>query len=139
MEASVLAEAEAFLNLARQRLSAEGWTGGEWVETGLRAALLRDGRRLLESLLNDPALPLRDDASRPGEKCTAGVPREVETLFGPLTLRRNYYHASDAQSGRYPLDDALKLCGPYTPALAQLMSRAGAQSGFESGSEDLRV
>ena len=90
MEASVLAEAEAFLNLARQRLSAEGWTGGEWVETGLRAALLRDGRRLLESLLNDPALPLRDDASRPGEKCTAGVSREVETLFGPLipTTRR---------------------------------------------------
>lgn len=139
MEASVLAEAEAFLSLARQRLSAEGWTGGEWVETGLRAALLRDGRRLLESLLNDPALPLRDDASRPGEKCTAAVPREVETLFGPLTLRRNYYHAADAQSGRYPLDDALKLSGPYTPALAQLMSRAGAQSGFESGSEDLRV
>jgi hypothetical protein len=139
VEASVLAEAEAFLNLARQRLSAEGWTGGEWVETGLRAALLQDGRRLLESLLNDPALPLRDDASRPGEKCTVGVPREVETLFGPLTLRRNYYHAVHAQSGRYPLDDALKLSGPYTPALAQLMSRAGAQSGFESGSEDLRV
>jgi len=37
------------------------------------------------------------------------------------------------------LDEALKLVGPYTPALAQLMSRAGAQTGFESGSEDLRV
>jgi hypothetical protein len=139
VEASVLAEAEAFLNLARRRLSAEGWSGSEWVETGLRAALLRDGRRLLESLLNDPALPLRDDASRPGEKCTAAVAREIETLFGPLTLRRNYYHPAATGQGRYPLDAALKLSGPYTPALAQLMSRAGAQSGFESGSEDLRV
>jgi hypothetical protein len=94
---------------------------------------------LLESLLHDPALPLRDDASRPGEKRTAAVSREIETLFGPLTLRRNYYHAAQTRSGRYPLDEALKLSGPYTPALAQLMSRAGAQSGFESGSEDLRI
>jgi hypothetical protein len=63
---SVLAEADAFLNLARQRLATEGWSGGDWVETGLRAALLRDGKGLLESLLNDPALPLPDDASRHG-------------------------------------------------------------------------
>ena len=48
MAASVTAEADAFLSLARQRLAAEGWTGSDWVETGLRAALLRDGRRLLE-------------------------------------------------------------------------------------------
>lgn len=139
MAASVTAEADAFLSLARQRLAAEGWTGSDWVETGLRAALLRDGRRRLENLLNEPTLPLADDVSRPGEKCTAAVAREVESLFGPLTLRRNYYHASATQTGRYPLDDALKLIGPYTPALAQLMSRAGAQTGFESGSEDLRV
>ena len=139
MAASVTAEADAFLSLARQRLAAEGWTGSDWVEIGLRAALLRDGRRLLENLLNDPTLPLSDDASHPGEKCTAAVAREVETLFGPLTLRRNYYHVATTQTGRYPLDAALKLIGPYTPALAQLMSRAGAQTGFESGSEDLRV
>jgi hypothetical protein len=137
--ASVTAEADAFLSLARRRLAAEGWTGSDWVETGLRAALLRDGRRLLESLLNDPALPQPDDASRPGEKCTPAVAREIATLFGPLTLRRNYYHTAAAQTGRYPLDAALRLVGPCTPALAQLMSRAAAQSGFESAAEDLRV
>jgi hypothetical protein len=137
--AAVASEAEAFLSLARQRLATEGWTSSDWVETGLRQALLQDGRRLLEGLLNDPALPRPGDASRPGEKCTACVEREIETLFGPLTLRRNYYHASAAGLGRYPLDAALKLVGPYTPALARLMSRAGAQTGFASGSEDLRV
>ena len=139
MAAAVATEVEAFLVLARERLTTEGWRGTDWVETGLRTALLLEGRRLLENLLNDPALPLPGDASRPGEKCTAGVAREIETLFGPLTVRRNYYHAAATGEGRYPLDAALKLAGPYTPALARLMSRAGAQTGFESGSEDLRV
>ena len=139
MAAAVASEAETFVNLARQRLATEGWVASEWVETGLRAALQQEGRRLLEGLLNDPTLPLADDASRPGEKCTRGVPRQVETLFGPLTLRRNYYHAAAAGTGRYPLDAALKLVGPYSPALARLMTRAGAQTGFASGSEDLRV
>lgn len=139
MAAAVVTEAETFLNLARRRLRTEGWSGSAWVETGLRTALLLDGRRLLADLLNDPTLPLPGDASRPGEKCTSAVERELETLFGPLTLRRNYYHPAAADTGRYPLDAALKLVGPYTPALAQLMSRAGAQTGFESGSEDRRV
>ena len=139
MAAAVVTEVEAFLTLARARLATEGWCASDWVETGLRAALLHDGRRLLENLLNDPTLPLAADASGPGEKCTPAVEREIETLFGPLTLRRNYYHAAATGQGRYPLDEALKLAGPYTPALARLMSRAGAQTGFESGSADLRV
>ncbi len=139
MAAAIAAEAEAFLTLARERLATEGWTTSDWVETGLRTALLQDGRRLLAELLNDPTLPLQGDASGPGEKCTPAVERHLETLFGPLTLRRNYYHAAATGTGRYPLDAALKLAGPYTPALARLMSRAGAQTGFESGSEDLRV
>ena len=139
MAAAVATEVEAFLSLARERLATEGWRASDWVETGLRAALLQDGRRLLADLLNDPTLPLPGDASGPGEKCTCAVERAVETLFGPLTVRRNYYHTAATGEGRYPLDEALKLVGPYTPALARLMSRAGAQTGFESGSEDLRV
>ena len=139
MAQALAAETEAFLTLARERLATEGWTSSDWVETGLREALLKDGRRLLEHLLNDSALPIPDDTSRPGEKCTAAVSREVETLFGKLTLRRNYYYAPQTGTGRYPLDSALKLAGAYTPALARLMSRAAAQTGFESGSKDLRV
>lgn len=139
MAAAVATEVEAFLALARERLTTEGWRASDWVETGLRTALLHEGRRLLENLLNDPALPLPGDASRVGEKCTPGVEREIDTLFGPLTVRRNYYHAAATGEGRYPLDAALRLAGPYTPALARLMSRAGAQTSFEAGSEDLRV
>ena len=139
MAAAVATEVEAFLTLARERLVREGWSASDWVETGLRTALLQQGRRLLAELRNDPTLPLADNASRPGEKCTPAVERDLETLFGPLTLRRNYYHAAGTGAGRYPLDLALKLVGPYTPALARLLRRAGAQTGFESGSEDLRI
>ena len=139
MAAAGATEVEAFLALARERLTPEGWRASDWGETGLRTALLHEGRRRLENLLNDPALPLPGDARRPGEKGTAGVEREIETLFGPLTVRRNYYHAAATGEGRYPLDAALKLAGPCTPALARLMSRAGAQTGFAAGSEDRRV
>jgi hypothetical protein len=137
--AAVTTEVAAFVTLARRRLAHDGWSIGEWLETGLREALHKDGRQLLEGLLHDAARPLPDDVSRPGEKCTPGVAREIETLFGPVTLRRNYYHLAAAQTGRYPLDVALRLTGPYTPALARLMSRAGAETRFAAGSEDLRV
>lgn len=139
MAAARATETEAFLTLARQRLSSQGWSTMDWVETGLREALLKDGRRCLETLLNDLSLPVPEDASRPGEKCTPAVARQVETLFGAVRLQRAYYHAAAQGTGRYPLDQALGLIGPYTPGLARLMHRAGAQTGFESASEDLRV
>jgi len=82
--AAVVTEVEAFLTLARTRLASEGWCASDWVETGLRTALLHDGRRLLENLFNDPTLPLAADQSGPGEKCTPAVEREIETLFGAL-------------------------------------------------------
>jgi hypothetical protein len=93
----------------------------------------------LEQLLNDPAVPVAGDASRPGEKCTSGVKRAVESVFGVLTLRRNYYYAAGAGAGRYPLDQVLGLIQGCTPMLARLMTRAGAQSGFAGAAEDLRV
>lgn len=139
MAAAVASEVEQFLTLARGRLAAEGWGSVEWVEAGLREALLKDGRRLLEELLNDPALPVAGDASRAGEKCTQGVERQVGSVFGVLTLRRNYYYAAGTGGGRYPLDEALGLIQGSTPMLARLMTRAGAQSGFVGAAEDLRV
>ena len=132
-------DTEAFLTLARPRLRAEGWSTLDWGETGRRAALLKDGRHCLEALLNDPTFPVPGDAGRPGEKRTPGVARQVETLFGTVPLQRAYYHAAAAQTGRYPLDQALGRIGPCTPGRARLLHRAGAQTGFASGSEDLRA
>jgi hypothetical protein len=137
--AALATEAEQFLSLARGRLAVEGWNCAEWVETGLREALHKDGRRWLESLLNDSTLPVPGDLTESGEKCTAAVSRQVDSVFGTLTLRRNYYHSPKTSSGRYPLDEALGLVEGHTPMLARLITRAGAQSGYQAASEDLRV
>ena len=64
----------------------------------------------------------------------------VETLFGALELQRSYYYRPDLESnGRFPLDEALGLIDGYSPGLARLMCRAGAQSPCEMASADLKA
>ena len=40
----------------------------QWLELGLRAALLKDGQRALEELFNDPNWRLERDQAEEGEK-----------------------------------------------------------------------
>lgn len=103
----------------------------------MRAALLADGRELLSSLLNDPALLVHGDVVQPGETAHAGRKRRVISLLGPMVLRRRYYHHPMRHTGRCPLDDALGLIGELTPGLAQIGARAAAQGAFASASADL--
>lgn len=92
---------------------------------------------MLEELFNDPHWRLPQDQPHSGEKCYAQRPTTVDTLFGPLTLRRNYY--TDGQgSGRAPLDQALGVVDGCTPALARLMCRAGALEHYEAAAQSLR-
>ena len=63
----------------------------EAVELGLREALFKDGRKLLESLYNQEGLCVPDDASQPDEKCHAQRARDIRTLYGVIEVRRNYY------------------------------------------------
>jgi hypothetical protein len=60
----------------------------------------------------------------------------VDTLFGEVTLRRNYY--TDGQGGgRAPLDQGLGIAEGCTPALARLMCRAGAVEHYEAAAQSL--
>jgi hypothetical protein len=69
-----------------------------------------------------------------------GRPRRLQTLFGPIRLRRRYYYHTRAHCGRCPLDHALDLVGGTTPGLARLICRASTQSGsYEEAAEDLRA
>ena len=131
------AETEAFLQIAAQRLKQQGASEMQWMEDQLRIALLKDGQSLLQSLLNNPSLRVAGDAPGQGERTFEGRTRQVESLFGPICLTRRYYHKEGG--GRYPLDKALGLIGEYTPSLARLMTRAGAQSPFAQASEDLAL
>src|ERR1039458_4787546 len=79
-------EVEAFIALAKARLVTESVLPPQWLELGLRAALLRDGQRALEELFNDPNWRLERDQAEEGEKRYASRPTTVDTLFGPVTL-----------------------------------------------------
>ena len=72
------------------------------LEEKLRDALRQDACRCLEELLNDPAVQVPGDHPRPGESCHAGRVNTVDSLFGPLVLRRNYYRQRDCAGGRAP-------------------------------------
>jgi hypothetical protein len=109
----------------------------EAIELGLREALLKDGRHLLEELYSQADLSIRDNVSRPGEKCHAGRKLEMHSIFGRVPLRRDYFYSPAEGTGRFPLDEALGLVESFSPALVRLAARAAAREGYEGASEDL--
>ena len=126
----------------RASLEQDGARNLEAVELGLREAMAKDARRLIEALYSDPTLSIPGNAALPGEKCHRQRPKKVETIFGPIMLRRDYYYREKQKSqkkshGRAPLDEALGLVNGYSPALVRLASRMAARIGFEQGSQDL--
>lgn len=123
----------------RQQWERDGIGNLEAVELGLREALLKDGRQLLEDLLKQCAGPLADNVSQPGEKCHPHRARNVQTLFGSIEIHRDYFYSSLTGQGRLPLDEALGLVDGSSPGLIRLASRAAARSGFEAASLDLQA
>lgn len=105
---------------------------------GLRTALLKDGRALLEKLVQSVAETVPDAQAQEGEKCHANRPRGVETIFGSIDLKRDYLYSPKDKQGRCPLDDALGLIDGTSPGLVRLVSRAAAREGFEAASDDLK-
>jgi len=111
----------------------------EAVELGLRQALFKDGRQLLQNLLEQCSPDLPDNTSQPGEKCHCDRSKEVQTLFGPIQIRRDYFYSPCSGQGRIPLDEVLGLMDGSSPGLVRLASRAAARSGYEAASQDLEA
>ena len=109
------------------------------LEEKLRDALREDARHCLEDLLNDPAVKVPADHTRAGESCHGRRANTVDSVFGPLTLRRNYYSQRDQTGGRAPLDESLGVVEGCTLGLARLMGRAGALEPYEDASQSLEV
>ncbi len=108
----------------------------EWIEATLRAALLEDGRRLLEGLLAQVPVPVV--APQPGQRCYHERACEVLSVFGPLTLRRDYYHPAGPEGG-FPLDRALGIIGRCTPGAARMLGRTAAQLPYVESSQQLQA
>jgi hypothetical protein len=108
------------------------------LETGLRAALLKDGCGLLQELL-DYSAGLFDCSTEalPGEKVYRHRSRTVETVLGEVLLSRDYFYCQRRQSGRAPFDQTLGLIDGYSPGLARLMCRIAAQQSYELAASDL--
>ena len=123
--------------MVRADLAQKGVRNLETVEMGLRAAITKDARRLLEGLYQDPDLTMPNHAGQPGEKCHRGREKDVETIFGPITLRRNYFYRESTDEGRAPLDEALGLVNGFSPTLVRLANRAAARTGFAAAESDL--
>ncbi len=119
------------------RLRREGASNTEWIETGLKAALFADARGMIESLLNDPQVEVAEAHKLTGEKRGGVQEKTVQSIFGSIRLRREYFYHPVRGCGRYPLDEALGLENGYTPAVVRLMCRAGACDAYEEGSADL--
>ena len=109
----------------------------ETIETGLKEALLNDGRVLLGQLLSH--LAVADDVSRHGEESQGLRSRSVQTVLGPIELQRRYYHDPQMKRCRAPLDAALGLIDGYSPGLARLMCWAAGQcDSYADASQTLR-
>ena len=111
----------------------------EAVEVGLREAVFRDLCAILEELLNDPALPVPQDYSQPGEKCHVARAKEFLSLFGYVPLRRNYYHRAAKEEGRVPLDEALGLWAGYSPGVLRVLCRLAARFPFEIAATEFKA
>jgi hypothetical protein len=106
----------------------------EVVELAIRTAMLRLGGRLLEDLLGL-------DAGHRGPRvdCGAGHPAEfvayrdktIDTVLGPVTIRRAWYHCAACGHGLAPRDAELGTGGgSLSPGLASMTARAAAAVPF---------
>jgi hypothetical protein len=61
----------------------------------------------------------------------------MHSLFGLVTLTRDYLYCPATGTGRFPLDEALGLVASFSPALVRLAARAAAKEGYQGAGEDL--
>jgi hypothetical protein len=97
--------------------------------------LLEDGRRLLEGVLAQ--VPVPEVVPQPGQRRHADRRCQVLSVFGPITLARDYYHPVGPEGG-FPLDRVLGLIGGCTPGVARMLGRTAAQLPYLESSQQLQ-
>jgi hypothetical protein len=115
-------------------LGGAGGDGLEAVELAIRTAMTRLGSRLLEDLL------AADDGYRgPRVDCGAGHQavfvsyraKTIDTVLGPVDMRRAYYHCPGCGHGVVPRDTELGTGrGSMSPGLAKMTARAATAVPF---------
>ena len=124
--------------LAVRSLGSTG-EGMEAVELAIRTAMTRLGASLLGQLL------ATDTGHRgPRIDCGAGHlgefvsyrTRTIDTVLGPVELRRAYYHCATCRRGVAPRDDQLGVTGvSLSPGLRKMTARAAAAVPFAKAAD----
>jgi len=115
-------------------LSLAGGAGVEQAELAIRSAVTELGRGLLEPLLAADAgyLGPRVPCSR-GHRAEFVSCRDktVDTVLGPVTIRRAWYHCAGCGRGFAPRDEQLGVAGQgMSPGLRKMTARAAAAVPF---------
>ena len=110
----------------------------------MRAAVLAAGTRVLGRLLEGIGVGRREEPL----VCSCGLLMESQglkdkpltTILGTVSYRRSMYQCPGCGETRYPGDEELDVVGTTrSPGLRRMMARAGSQSTFKEGKEDLRI
>ena len=113
----------------------------EAAETAVRRSALRLAARAVEQRLDadrsDYCGPFRPcpDCAQPA-RYAGRRPKTFETVLGPLTLQRAYYHCPACGSGCCPRDAALGLVGSsLSPGVLRMTGSTAALSSFAESSD----
>ena len=113
----------------------------EAAETAVRRSALRLAARAVEQRLNadhsDYCGPFRPcpDCAQPA-RYAGRRPKTFETVLGPLTLQRAYYHCPACRSGCCPRDAALGLHGcSLSPGVLRMTGSTAALGSFAESSD----
>jgi hypothetical protein len=113
-------------------------------ETALRAAVLCTGGKVLGELLQGVGAGRVDRAIL----CPCGTRmqsqglkrKQLLTILGPVIYDRSMFQCPACGATRYPGDEQLDIVGTTrSPGLRRMMARAGSQSTFKEGREDLKI
>jgi len=110
----------------------------------LRVVVLACGAKVLAEMLAELGTGRREEAVvyRCGHRMESqGIRRkELRTILGPVVYDRSRFQCSSCQATRYPGDEALDVVGTTrSPGLRRMMARAGSQSTFKDGRDDLLI
>lgn len=104
----------------------------------MRRKALRVAARAVERRFNEDT----SDHAGPSLPCRCGKqaryagrrPKTFESVLGPLTLERAYYHCAACEAGFSPRDRALGLeGGSLSPAVTRMVGVVGARVSFKEG------
>ncbi len=123
---------------ASKQADLEAW------ETALRAAVFSVGAKVLGELLQGVGAGRVDH----GILCWCGTrmesqglkQKELLTILGPGIYNRSMFQCPACGATRYPGDETLDIVDTTrSPGLRRMMARAGSQSTFKEGREDLKI